>query len=140
VSGYGLDDRVIKVRSRQKRKDFSSRLCVQTGSGAHPASCTMGKGGPFSGAKERTGPNADHSPHLVPSLRMSRSYMSSPPKRLVACSGTALAYRQACRLAAQWPRGLRRRSADTCLLGSLVRIPLRAWLFVSCVYILCCPV
>jgi hypothetical protein len=82
VSGYGLDDRVIEVRSRQRRKDFSSRLCVQTGSGAHPASCTMGKDGPFPGTKERTGPNADHSPHLVPRLRMSRSYMSSPPKRL----------------------------------------------------------
>jgi hypothetical protein len=32
---------------RQSRKDFSSSLCVQTGSGAHPASCTMGTGGSF---------------------------------------------------------------------------------------------
>jgi hypothetical protein len=32
---------------RQKRNDFSSNLCVQTGSGAHPASCTMGTGGSF---------------------------------------------------------------------------------------------
>jgi hypothetical protein len=31
-------------------------------SGAHPASCTMGTGGPFPGAKARMGPNADHSP------------------------------------------------------------------------------
>jgi hypothetical protein len=29
---------------------FSSSLCVQTGSGAHPGSCTMGTGGPFPGA------------------------------------------------------------------------------------------
>jgi hypothetical protein len=42
VSDYGLDDREIQVRSRAGAKDFSSNLCVQTGSGAHPASCTMG--------------------------------------------------------------------------------------------------
>jgi hypothetical protein len=41
VSDYGLDDREIE--------DFSSSLCVQTGSGAHPASCTMGTGGTFPG-------------------------------------------------------------------------------------------
>jgi hypothetical protein len=35
---------------------------VQTGSGAHPASCTMGAGGPFPGAKARPERNADHSP------------------------------------------------------------------------------
>jgi hypothetical protein len=32
----------------------------------------------------------------------------------------------------QWPHGLRRRSAAERLLGSWVRIPLRAWVFVSC--------
>jgi hypothetical protein len=47
VSGYGLDDRAIEFRSATGAKDFSSNLCVQTGSGAHPASCTMGTGGPF---------------------------------------------------------------------------------------------
>jgi hypothetical protein len=31
----------------------------------------------------------------------------------------------------QWPRGLRRRSADDRLLGSWVRIPPGAWIFVS---------
>jgi hypothetical protein len=40
----------------------------------------------------------------------------------------------------QWPRGLRRRSAAAWLLGSRVPIPLGAWMFVSCVYMLCCPV
>jgi hypothetical protein len=35
---------------------------VQIGSGAHPASCTMGTGGPFPGGKERPGRDADHSP------------------------------------------------------------------------------
>jgi hypothetical protein len=42
VSGYGLDDREIEVRSQAEERDFFSILCVQTGSGAHPASCTMG--------------------------------------------------------------------------------------------------
>jgi hypothetical protein len=32
---------------RQRRKDFSSSLCVQTSSGVHPASSTMDTGGPF---------------------------------------------------------------------------------------------
>jgi hypothetical protein len=59
VSGYGLDDRFIP---RQRREDFFSSLCVQTGSGAHPASCTVGTGGPFPGAKARPGRDPDHSP------------------------------------------------------------------------------
>jgi hypothetical protein len=62
VSGYGLDDRPIKVRSPAGAKDFSSNLCVQTGSGANPASCTMSTGGPFPGGKARPGRDADHSP------------------------------------------------------------------------------
>jgi hypothetical protein len=62
VSDYGLDDRVIGVRSPAGAKDFSSILCVQTGSEAHPASCTMGTGGPFPGGKGRQGRDADHSP------------------------------------------------------------------------------
>jgi hypothetical protein len=47
---------------RQRRKNFFSNLCVQTGSGAHPASCTMGTGGPFPKDKARPGRDADHSP------------------------------------------------------------------------------
>jgi hypothetical protein len=62
VSDYGLDDRAIEVRSPAGAKDFSSSLCVQTGSGAHPASCPMGTGGPFPGAKARPGRDADHPP------------------------------------------------------------------------------
>jgi hypothetical protein len=62
VSDYGLDDRAIGVRSPAGAKDFSYSLLVQTGSGAHPASCTMGTGGPFPGAKARPGRDADHSP------------------------------------------------------------------------------
>jgi hypothetical protein len=55
VSDDGLDDRAIGVRSPAGAKDFSSNLCVQTGSGAHPASCTMGTGGPFPGGKSAAG-------------------------------------------------------------------------------------
>jgi len=62
VSDYGLDDRSIGVRSPAEAKDFSSNLCVQTGSGAYPASCTMGTGGLFPGGKARPGRDADHSP------------------------------------------------------------------------------
>jgi hypothetical protein len=62
VSGYGLDDRAIENRFPAWAKDFSSSLGVQTGSGAHPDSCTMGTGGPFPGAKARPGRDADHSP------------------------------------------------------------------------------
>jgi hypothetical protein len=64
VSDYGLDDRVIEVRSPTGAEDFSSSLCVQTGSEAHPASYPMGTGGggPFPGGKARPGRDADHSP------------------------------------------------------------------------------
>jgi hypothetical protein len=59
---YRLDYRAIEVRSPAAAKDFSSSLCVQTGSGAHSASCTMGTGGPLPGGKARPGRDADHSP------------------------------------------------------------------------------
>jgi hypothetical protein len=50
VSDYGLDDRAIGLRSSVSR------------SGAHPACCTMGTGGPFPGGKARPGRDTDHSP------------------------------------------------------------------------------
>jgi hypothetical protein len=62
VSDYGLDDRAIEVRFPAGAKDFSSSLFVQAGSGTHPASCTMGTGGPFSGGKARPERDADHLP------------------------------------------------------------------------------
>jgi hypothetical protein len=62
VSDYGLDDRVIEVRSPTGAEDISSSPCVQTGSEAHPASYSMGTGGPFPGSKARPGRDADHSP------------------------------------------------------------------------------
>jgi hypothetical protein len=67
MSRYGLDDQAIGVRSSAGAKDFSYVLYAQTGSGAHPISCTMGTRGTFPGGKARPGRHADHSPHLVPS-------------------------------------------------------------------------
>jgi hypothetical protein len=80
VSDYGLHNRAIGVRSQAGAKDFSSNICIQTGSEAHPASCTMGTGGSFPRGKARPGRDADHSPYLVPRSRMSRSYTSSIPQ------------------------------------------------------------
>jgi hypothetical protein len=61
VSDYGLDDRVIEVRSPTGAEDFSSSPCVQAGSGAHPASYPTGTGGSFPGGKVRPGRDVDHS-------------------------------------------------------------------------------
>jgi hypothetical protein len=53
---------------RRQRYEFSSSiLCVQTGSGAHPASCPT-HGGPFPGDKARPGCDADHSPPSSPEV------------------------------------------------------------------------
>jgi hypothetical protein len=54
-------DWTTRVRSPTEAEDFSSSLCVQTGSGAHPASYPMGNGDPFPGGKARPGRDADQS-------------------------------------------------------------------------------
>jgi hypothetical protein len=59
VTDYGLDDRGSIPRQRQRIFLLAS---VQTGSGTHPASYSMGTGGPFPGGKARPGRDADHSP------------------------------------------------------------------------------
>jgi hypothetical protein len=73
----------------QRRKDFSSNLCVQTGCGARQASCPMGTGVLSSGVKRGLCVTLTI-PLLVPRSWMSRSYTSSPPSAFMACSGTAL--------------------------------------------------
>jgi hypothetical protein len=77
VSSYRLDDRAIEVRSPAEIKDFSSSFCVQTGCGAHPASCTMGPGG-----RGRPGRDADPSPPSSAEVENEYELSSSPPKRL----------------------------------------------------------
>jgi hypothetical protein len=71
-----------KFDPRQRRKDFSCSLCVQTGSGAHPAFCTIGTAGPFPGAKARPGRDADHSPPSSAVVMNEYELYTSLPKRL----------------------------------------------------------
>jgi hypothetical protein len=67
------------VRSRTEAEDFSSSLCVQTGSGAHPASYPVGTGGSFSGGKARPGRDADHSPPSSADVKYGKElYLLSP--------------------------------------------------------------
>jgi hypothetical protein len=61
VSDYRLDDRATGVWSPAEVRDFSSCLCVQTSSEAHP----VGTGGPFPGGNAQLRHDTDHSPHLV---------------------------------------------------------------------------
>jgi hypothetical protein len=63
VSDYGLEDRAIGASIPGRGKGFFPPSSVSiTGSGAHPASCLMGTGGPFSGGKARPDREAYHSP------------------------------------------------------------------------------
>jgi hypothetical protein len=71
----------------QRRQRIFPLASVQTSTEAHPASCTMCIEASFPGGKARLGRNADHSPHLVPRSRMSRSYISSPLWRLHCVAG-----------------------------------------------------
>jgi hypothetical protein len=82
----------MTLPTQTEAEDFSSSLCVQTGSGAHPASCTMGTGILSPGVNRGRGVTLTTHPHLVQRLRMSSSYTSSPPRLLQACSGTSLPF------------------------------------------------
>jgi hypothetical protein len=88
VSDYSLDDR--GSIPCQKQKDFSCSLCVQTGSGTHPASCTVGTGGLFPTSKVRPGHDADHSPPPSTEIKNESELFLLSPLAPVWCSGTAL--------------------------------------------------
>jgi hypothetical protein len=90
VSDYGQDYRAIEVRSPAETEDFSSNLCVQTGSGAHPASCPMDTGGSFPGGKARPGRDADHSPPSSDEIVGAISPL--PPSASIVCNGTTLSF------------------------------------------------
>jgi len=79
VSEYVLDDRVIGILSPAEAAYFSFSLCVQTGSGAHPASYPMVPGVLSPRVKRGRGVTLTTHPHPVPTTRMSRNYTSSPP-------------------------------------------------------------
>jgi hypothetical protein len=89
VSDYGLEDRAIEVRSLAEAKVFFLYLLCPDRLWGPSSVLYNGYRDPFSGSKERPGRDADHSPHLVPRSRMSRSYTSSPSSASVSCNGAA---------------------------------------------------
>jgi hypothetical protein len=72
---YFLDDRG-SIPGRD-----SVRHLVQTGSGAHPASCRLGTVVLLTGVK-RTGREAENSPPPSAEVKNTWSYNSTPPARL----------------------------------------------------------
>jgi hypothetical protein len=76
---YLTTDWKAGVRPTTEAEDFSSNLCVHTGSGAHPASCTMGTGALSPGVNGGRDVMLTTHPVLVPRLRKSRSYTSCHP-------------------------------------------------------------
>jgi hypothetical protein len=55
---------------------------------------------PVPGVKRGRGVMLTTHPHLVPRVRMSRSYTYAPPSAFVACSGTALPFYQSLKIGA----------------------------------------
>jgi hypothetical protein len=78
VSGYGLSDLVIEVRSPAGKKGFFPLASVSRHSVAHTASCTRGTGVLSSRVKRNRGVTLTTHLHLVPRSRMSRSCTSLP--------------------------------------------------------------
>jgi hypothetical protein len=64
-------------------QEFSLLQVVQTGSGVHPTSYTMGTGGSFLGVK-RPGSDAHHSPPTSAEVRNMWFYTSTPPYAFMA--------------------------------------------------------
>jgi hypothetical protein len=78
VSGYGLDDHAMEVRSPAEVKGFFLQpLCPDRLLGPL---CIMGTGVISPGLKRGRGVTLTTHPHLLPGSRMSRCYTSSPPK------------------------------------------------------------
>jgi hypothetical protein len=69
-----------RIDLRQRRKDFSSSLCVQTSSDAHPSPIQWIPGVLSPGVKRSWHVTLTAHPHLVPTSRMNRRYTSSTPK------------------------------------------------------------
>jgi hypothetical protein len=80
VSDYGLDDRAIGVRSPVGAKDLSSVSRPALRPTQPPVQWAPGVLSP--GVKHGQGVTLTTHPHLMPRSRMSRSYISSPPKLL----------------------------------------------------------
>jgi hypothetical protein len=82
VFGYGLDDRAIEVRSPAKEKGFFLQPVSRPALGPTQPPVQWVPGVLSPGLKHGLGVTLTTHPHLVPRLRMNRSYTSSPPKRL----------------------------------------------------------
>jgi hypothetical protein len=84
IIDYVLDDRV----SIPGKGEIIFPLAVvsMTSSGAHPASCIMGTGGPFPGGKAHPGRYADHSlpssAEVVNEYELYILYLQAPPWRV----------------------------------------------------------
>jgi len=87
ATGYGLDGPGIE--SRWGPNFFAP---VQTGPGAHPASCTIGTGS-FLGVKSGRGVTLTLHPLLVPLVMKEYSYTSTPPKGHTACTELQCLYK-----------------------------------------------
>jgi hypothetical protein len=82
VSGYGLDDRTIEVRSRAEAKDFPLVSVSRPALGPTQPSVRWVLGVLSPGLKRGRGVTLTTHPYPVPWSGMSRSYISSPPKLL----------------------------------------------------------
>jgi hypothetical protein len=80
--GYWLDDRGVGGRIPIGSRIFASSI-VQTGSGVHPTSYTMGTGGSFPGLK-RPGREDDHSPPTSAEVKKMLIYTSTSPYAFMA--------------------------------------------------------
>jgi hypothetical protein len=69
-----ITDWTTRVRS----PGYFSNLCVQTGSGAHLASCTMGTANPFPGGKAWSRRDADTHPPSSAEVKNEELYLLSP--------------------------------------------------------------
>jgi len=89
ATGYGLDGPVIESRLGVR---FS--VPVQTGPGAHPASCTMGTGS-FPEVKSGRGVTLTPHPLLVPLVMKEYSHTSTPPMGCTTCTEPQCLYKGA---------------------------------------------
>ena len=87
ATSYELDGPGIESRWGAR---FSAP--VQTGPGAHPASCTMGTGS-FPGVKNGRGVTLTHHFLLVPLVMKEESYTSTPPIGRRACTEPQCLYK-----------------------------------------------
>jgi hypothetical protein len=83
-------ERASEVRYPAGANDFSSSLCVQTGSVSHPASVQWVQGDISPGIKRGRVVTLTTHHQLVPRSRTSRSYTSSSPCATMVWSGTAV--------------------------------------------------